>query len=159
MFNGPPQVRLTSVTSDGNGTEDVAFDAIAIDEIPGSYEEHTVEAVALFDENQDIDTDPVSTWWIDTPLKSRQALYDWALATSGAVTSLPECASGLAATCVAPAVRDAIWDWRNQVISAGTDASTIRQATASAPGSGSPTRTTTAWVPQLRVDIVGGFVG
>lgn len=35
-FNGTPEVRLSTITPDGNGSEDVAFDAVAF--VPGDYD-------------------------------------------------------------------------------------------------------------------------
>ncbi|WP_433259619.1 hypothetical protein ACQPYK_48645 (plasmid) [Streptosporangium sp. CA-135522] len=121
LFNGTPKVQLSTVMESGTGKETVAWDAIAFQPIQGNYVEHTVEAVALFDENQDIDADPVSTWIMNTPLKSRQALYDWALNVTGSVIALPTRQNGPAASCVMSPVKEAMQRWRQEVIEAGTD--------------------------------------
>ena len=62
MFNGYPEVRLSSITTDGTGDEDIAVDAMAFVPITGTYKEQSVEAVAHFDEDQDIDTKAPSSW-------------------------------------------------------------------------------------------------
>ncbi|WP_206347679.1 golvesin C-terminal-like domain-containing protein [Streptomyces verrucosisporus] len=120
MFDGAPEVKLTTITPDGTGDEDVAFDAIAVAPIQGRYVEDTVEAIAYFDEDQNIDADPTSTVFFDTPFKSRQDLYDWALGTSGAVLDLPTCVDAPAPSCVMPETKAAMSRWNAEVREAGT---------------------------------------
>src|SRR5207248_1283465 len=76
MFNGVPELSLTSATKDGTGQQDIAFDAAAFIPINGTYHEDSVEAVGLFDENQNIDTAAPESW-LGGNLAGRQALYDW----------------------------------------------------------------------------------
>ncbi|EIE99376.1 golvesin C-terminal-like domain-containing protein [Saccharomonospora glauca] len=122
-FDGVPEVTLTSVTPDGTGEEDIAFDAVAFVPINGTYHEESVEAVAVFDEDQDIDTAAPESWLggiSGTPLVSREALYDWAVATADRILALPTCDIP-AAGCLMPRTEQAIREWRDEVITAGTD--------------------------------------
>jgi hypothetical protein len=121
VFDGVPKVRLTTTVEGASGNESVVFDAIAVRPVTGTYTEHTVDAVALFDENQDIDADEVSTWILNTPLKSRDKLFQWGLKTSGDVAALPTCASGPERTCAMPKIKSAMREWNQQVREAGTD--------------------------------------
>lgn len=120
MFGNVPKVTLSSVTSDGTGDEDIAYDAVAFVPITGTYVERNVDAVALFDEDQDIDTAAPAAW-LGGPLTGRQALYDWAMDLTARITALPACASGPASGCVMPATKTAMSAWRTQVTAAGTD--------------------------------------
>ncbi len=88
VFKDAPKVTLSSVTTDGTGDDDIAFDAMAVVPMPGSYVEHTVDAVAVFDENQDLDT-PLTTSWISRIMANRKSLYDWGKKTSGDSSTCP----------------------------------------------------------------------
>lgn len=118
MFNGVPEVTLTSVTPDGDGSQDIAFDAMAFVPINGTYHEESVEAVAVFDEDQNIDT-PAPSSWLGGPLANRQALYDWGLDRANAILALPTCPSSGA--CVPAAVRNLALDWKDEILLSGTD--------------------------------------
>ncbi|GLX11623.1 hypothetical protein Misp03_85490 [Microbispora sp. NBRC 16548] len=120
MFDGVPKVTLSTAVDGAEGDESIVFDAIAVRPIKGTFAEHTVDAVALFDENQNIDASS-TTWIISSPLNSRQSLYDWGSKLSGDVLTLPACGSGPAGTCVMPAVKAAMQEWKQQVVEAGTD--------------------------------------
>ncbi|WP_204343307.1 hypothetical protein [Micromonospora terminaliae] len=118
MFNNIPQVSLSSVTPDGDGTQDIAFDAVAFAPIAGTFKEESVEAVAVFDEDQNIDAASTMSW-LTGPLGSRQNLYDWGMEQTGGILALPACpASG---DCAAASVRTFAQQWRDQVTGAGTD--------------------------------------
>jgi hypothetical protein len=122
MFNNNPTVRLSTITRDGTGDEDIAFDAIAVQPIKGTYVEDEIEAAAFFDEDQDIDTRPESGF-ADTPLKSREALYDWAVKTAQKVLDLPSCPAGGPGPddeCVKAGTRAAAKRWLDEVKTAGT---------------------------------------
>lgn len=121
MFNGKPKVTLDSITPDGTGDLDVAFDAVAVVPIQGTYTERTVQAVGFFDEHQNLDTDPESTAPLDTPFKNRQTIYDWGVSTSGAVTSVPTCIDLPTPNCVMPETKAAMASWNQAVRDAGTD--------------------------------------
>ncbi|WP_329424220.1 hypothetical protein OG339_27960 [Streptosporangium sp. NBC_01495] len=121
MFDGVPKVRLSTVLDGAQGEESIAFDAIAVQPVRGTYTEHTVDAVALFDENQNIDSDPISSWFMATPLKNRSELHQWGLRVSGDVTALPTCTSGPDSGCAMPRIKAAMQAWNQQVREAGTD--------------------------------------
>lgn len=127
------KVTLDNVTDDGGlGDRDVAFDAIMFVPTPGTVVSHTFDAVSLFSPDQDLDTNTPSA--IDTPQRTMQTLYDWALdyADGGqlwddtstyhpGIASQPECAAGaLAAACVGPQTWAVADDWANEVRAAGT---------------------------------------
>ncbi|SCF43356.1 hypothetical protein GA0070564_10997 [Micromonospora mirobrigensis] len=118
MFNGVPEVSLSSVTPNGDGTQDLAFDAMAFVPTTGTFREEALEAVAVFDENENIDTSWPSSW-LAGPLSSRQDLYDWALARADAITQLPDCPSSLG--CAPAPLRTWAGTWKNEVLLAGTD--------------------------------------
>ncbi|MEU9832005.1 hypothetical protein AB0D67_10755 [Streptosporangium sp. NPDC048047] len=120
MFDGVPRIRLSTKVDDASGDETVVFDAVAVRPVQGTYAEHTVEAVALFDEDQDIDSDTLSTWMMNTPLKNRDALHDWGLKISGDVAALPTCTSGPERGCAMPKIKAAMQEWNQQVREAGT---------------------------------------
>ncbi|WP_019813823.1 golvesin C-terminal-like domain-containing protein [Saccharomonospora saliphila] len=119
LFDGVPEVTLSSVTPDGTGEEDIAFDAMAFIPIDGSYHEESVEAVAVFDEDQDIDTVAPSSWLAGN-LATRESLYNWAIETADSILGMPRCDS-MVGDCLLPSTESAIQEWRDEVVSAGTD--------------------------------------
>ncbi|MFF0017411.1 hypothetical protein [Streptomyces sp. NPDC005374] len=68
---------MSNYTPDGTADADAAFGAIAFQPVTGTYVTDSIEADAYFDEDQNVDVRPESQMF-NTPLKSRQALYDWA---------------------------------------------------------------------------------
>lgn len=117
------KVELSNVTTQntegGQGT--VAWDALAFIPAPGTYVEHKVDAVAYFDEDQNVDGSS-QLFWMKTPFRNRQELYDWAMRITGDVVGLPTCAGGVATkSCVMPATKAAMQRWRDEVVAAGTD--------------------------------------
>ncbi|MFE4373223.1 hypothetical protein ACFRMN_34300 [Streptomyces sp. NPDC056835] len=120
MFDAAPVVRLSTTTKDGTGDQDIAFDAIAVEPIAGRYVQDTVDAIAFFDEDQNVDTDPNSTMFFDTPFKDRQSLYDWGIDTSQAVLTLPTCVDSPAPSCVKPETKAAMGTWNTWVKESGT---------------------------------------
>ncbi len=120
MFNGTPEVDLTSVAADGSGDQDIAFDAVAFVPITGTYKEDSVEVVSVFDENTNIDTAAPSSW-ISGPIKSRQALYDWATSNVNDILAMPDCPPEFVGDCLLPKVKAWANSWRAQVLAAGTD--------------------------------------
>ncbi|OLZ60357.1 hypothetical protein BS330_08525 [Amycolatopsis keratiniphila subsp. nogabecina] len=121
MFeNTVPQVTLSSVTEDGDGSQDIAFDAVAFVPIDGTYHEDSVEAVAQFDEDQNIDTSG-STSWLGGPLTSRQSLYEWASGITNRILTFPACQGAIDSGCVGQRTRSGLEIWRRQVLEAGTD--------------------------------------
>ena len=85
MFDGvTPTVSLSNLTAGGDGTKRIAWDAVAFIPVNGQFHENTVEAVAVFDEDQNIDTAAPGSW-LGGPLGDRESLYQWA---HGTVTDL-----------------------------------------------------------------------
>ncbi|MFJ4770373.1 hypothetical protein ACIP88_14805 [Streptomyces uncialis] len=120
VFDAAPVVRLSTITRDGTGDQDIAFDAVAVQPVTGQYVKDTVDAVAFFDENQNVDADPASTLFLNTPFKDRQALYDWAIKTSKDVQDLPTCIDLPAPTCVGAETKAAMSRWNTWVRESGT---------------------------------------
>ncbi|MFF4487216.1 hypothetical protein ACFY0F_12090 [Streptomyces sp. NPDC001544] len=118
-FTSTPSVSLTNYTPDGTGDDDIAFGAIAFQPVTGTYVSDSIEADAFFDEDQNIDVRPESSMF-NTPLKSRQDLYDWAIKTSQKITDLPTCIDVGAPTCVKPETKAAVEQWKADVKAAGT---------------------------------------
>jgi len=126
-------VTLTNVTGDGSsGDTDVAYDALAFVPFQGTWQHHTFDAVSIFPSDIDLDTSTPSQ--IDSPMRNRGTLYDWAHSVtaggrtwdnSGSLTGLtnfPVCVSGTrTGSCVGPAVASAASAWSAQVEAAGTD--------------------------------------
>lgn len=79
-----------------------------------------MQAVAFFDEDQNLDTS-FPTSWLPSPLSSRQELYSWGLAKSGGVAALRTCTTGAASDCAMPKIKQAMQAWKQQVVEAGTD--------------------------------------
>ncbi|MFI1679861.1 hypothetical protein [Streptomyces sp. NPDC020607] len=121
MFDAAPEVTLSTTTSDGTGDQDIAFDAVAVVPIKGTYVERTVQSVGFFDEDQNLDADKESMLPLDTPFKDRQHIYDWGMKTSGGVTALPGCIDMPAPGCVLPNTRAAMASWKKSIEEAGTD--------------------------------------
>ncbi|MFI1726954.1 hypothetical protein ACH41F_38265, partial [Streptomyces sp. NPDC020489] len=120
MFDAAPVVNLSTITRDGTGDADIAFDAVAVQPISGRYVKDTVEAIAFFDEDQNVDTDPASTMFFNTPFKDRQSLYDWGTKTSQAVLDLPTCIDSPSTGCVKPEIKAAMGTWNTWVRESGT---------------------------------------
>ncbi|MFF3822190.1 hypothetical protein ACFYYD_37495 [Streptomyces bluensis] len=121
-FDAAPVVRLSTITRDGTGDQDIAFDAVAVQPISARYVQDTVEAVAFFDENQNVDTDPNSTVFLDTPFKNRQSIYDWGIKNSQAVLNLPTCVDSPAPSCVKAETKAAMGTWNTWIKDSGTHA-------------------------------------
>lgn len=120
MFNGYPEVQLSSITSDGSGDQDIAVDAVAFVPITGTYKEQSLEAVAQFDEDQNIDI-AVPSSWLSGILSSRQTLYTWGLNSSTVIAAAPSCGTTVTTDCIGAGIRAAASTWKTQVTSAGTD--------------------------------------
>ncbi|WP_219463314.1 golvesin C-terminal-like domain-containing protein [Nonomuraea rhizosphaerae] len=112
MFTGTtPQVSLSNLTPDGDGTARIAWDAVAFIPVSGDYHEEPVEAVAVFDEDQNIDTSAPASW-LAGPIATRDSLYEWAVKSTNAI---------LGVTNLGSATQQAIVTWKQQVDSAGKD--------------------------------------
>jgi hypothetical protein len=121
MFDGAvPTVSLSNLTEGGDGTQRIAWDAVAFIPVTGQYHHEAVEAVAVFDEDQNIDTAAPGSW-IAGPLASRQDLFNWASSTTGDILGMVNCPPETVGDCLLPQTRRAISDWRDQVVTAGTD--------------------------------------
>ncbi|MEU6406012.1 hypothetical protein [Streptomyces sp. NPDC046985] len=118
-FTGTPSVNLSNYPSDGTAGADIAFGAVAFQPVNGTYVSDSIEADAYFDEDQNIDVRPESQMF-NTPLKSRQDLYDWALTKSQDIIDLPTCVDGVSPTCVKPETKAAMVRWNDEVKKSGT---------------------------------------
>ncbi|MEV0752323.1 hypothetical protein [Streptosporangium sp. NPDC050280] len=117
------QIQLSNVTKHDTVGDivTVAWDALALVPVSGTYHEDKVDAVAYFDENQNLDTIAPASW-IGGKMAGRQALYDWATDLTGRVLSKPVCqGSTMSDQCVRAATRDVFTQWRDEVIQAGVD--------------------------------------
>ncbi|WP_327287438.1 golvesin C-terminal-like domain-containing protein [Streptomyces sp. NBC_01198] len=123
------KVTLTNVTNDStSGDTTVAYDALAFTPIAGTWEHHTFDAASIFASTQNLDTSAPS--FLNTPMRSRQTLYDWAHSrTEGGsyggtpmqgLTSFPTCVGGNTTQCIGPALRSAATAWADAVDRAGT---------------------------------------
>ncbi|MDT0344545.1 golvesin C-terminal-like domain-containing protein [Streptomyces litchfieldiae] len=119
MFDNQPVIRLDNSVPGGNGEDNVAFDAAMVIPVDGEFVEDTVEAVAYFDEDQNLDAHG-SADFLATPFADRGSLYDWAMDRTGDVLDLPACTTQQTSSCAGPAMREAMQAWRTQVEEAGT---------------------------------------
>lgn len=147
------KVTLSNVTGEvKSGVATVPFDAMAFIPAPGTLKSTTVEAVAYFDENTNIDSknDPAG-WFFNSPLESRGELYEWAHDVTSRVLAHPACADGhIGSDCIKPLTRAAFARWSTEVEAAGaTNAVTKWMALAN---SASYRPTTNAITPAFRTD-------
>ncbi|MEQ0557925.1 hypothetical protein ABJI51_02495 [Amycolatopsis sp. NEAU-NG30] len=115
-------VELSNVTASDTTADvgTVAWDALALVPVKGTYLEDKVDNVAYFDENQNLDTlAPAS--WIAGKMTSRQSIYDWAMDLTGQVAAKPVCGEVASDQCVRAATKDVFTAWRDNVVQAGTD--------------------------------------
>ncbi|ONK11727.1 hypothetical protein [Streptomyces sp. MP131-18] len=119
-FDNAPQIRLDNMVPGAAGEDNVAFDAAMVLPVDGDYVEDTVESVAYFDENQNLDAHG-SADFLGTPFADRGSLYNWALERTEAVLGLPACTGSPDEECIAPATRTAMADWNAEAERAGTD--------------------------------------
>ncbi|WP_188273459.1 hypothetical protein [Streptomyces sp. CBMA152] len=126
------KVSLTNVTGDSTSGElDVAYDALAFVPVDGTYEHHTFDAAAIFESNQNLDTD--TPWLMKTPMRTRQTIYDWAHSrTAGGTTfdnqyklvglsNFQVCNGTYNDLCLGGNTSAAIKSWQSDVDAAGTD--------------------------------------
>ncbi|NUS10471.1 MAG: hypothetical protein HOY69_03515 [Streptomyces sp.] len=119
------KVELSNITHDPtSGDTAVAYDALAFTPVTGTFQHHSFTAAAIFPSDIDLDTDfsPLPGWLMDSPLKGRQALYDWAHGLSSGLAGLPVCPGGtVGAACLGSDLSAAMRSWSAQVEAAGTD--------------------------------------
>ncbi|MGW1198851.1 golvesin C-terminal-like domain-containing protein [Streptomyces sp. NPDC002536] len=127
------KVSLSNVTGDSTSGElDVAYDALAFVPVEGTYEHHAFDAAAIFESNQNLDTD--TPWLMKTPMRTRRTIYDWAHSrTAGGTTfdgsgrlvglsNFQVCNSGAYNDlCLGGNVSSAVKSWQADVDAAGTD--------------------------------------
>ncbi|MBP2472125.1 hypothetical protein JOF53_000997 [Crossiella equi] len=115
-------VELSNITKTDTTADvgTVAWDALALVPVKGTYFEDKVDSVAYFDENQNLDTILPATW-IAGKLESRQSIYNWAMDLTGQVVNKPVCGEVASDACVRPAVKDVFTSWRDNIVAAGTD--------------------------------------
>src|SRR3954467_11212244 len=110
---------MSDNSASGTADDDVAFGAGAFQPVTGTYVTDSGAADAYFDEDQNIDVRPEAPRF-DTPLKSRQALYDWATNLSQNIIDLPTCIDLPAPTCVMPETKAAAERWNDEGTASGT---------------------------------------
>ncbi|MGW6529456.1 SGNH/GDSL hydrolase family protein [Streptomyces venezuelae] len=91
-FTGTPRVKLTNHTKTGSADRDIAWNSVAFKPIKGKFVHRSLTAAAIFDPNQELNSNwPVSTE-INSPVQSMKALYDWGLglADQGPLWNNPE---------------------------------------------------------------------
>jgi hypothetical protein len=120
MFDGVPEVTLDNSTPTGTGDDDIAFDAVAFAPVAGDFHEETVEAVAEFDEDQNIDAD-IPGSWLGGPLSSATDLRDWGVETTDDILSMGDCPPETVGDCLLPGTRHAMAAWRAEIDLAGDD--------------------------------------
>ncbi|NUP41703.1 MAG: Tat pathway signal protein [Streptomyces sp.] len=118
------KVELTNTTTDPtSGDTTVAYDALAFTPVTGTFQHHSFTAASIFPSDIDLDTNfsPLPDWLMDSPLKGRQALYDWAHGLSSTLADLPVCPAGQTAACLGSDMSQHMRQWSAQVEAAGTD--------------------------------------
>ncbi|MBY8870162.1 golvesin C-terminal-like domain-containing protein [Streptomyces sennicomposti] len=133
LFNAAPKVTLSTITRDGTGDEDIAWDAIAVQPINGKYVERSLTAASVFDPAQNIDSNMPADMY--TPLRTRQTLYDWARGHAyqgprwdnrqvgvNGVTWFPRCSTATPnEECSGQKTWDAANQWWQQIKEGGLD--------------------------------------
>ncbi len=126
-------VTLNNITGDPtSGDTTVAYDAMAFVPIQGTWQHHTFDAVSIFP--SDINFDTNTPYFADSPMRTRQTLYDWARSrtaggekfdNSGTLVGLanfPTCTGGIiTSSCVGSHVASASAAWKSDVLTAGTN--------------------------------------
>jgi hypothetical protein len=130
MFNGKPKVSLSTITPDGTGEEDIAFDAVAVEPVKARLVERSLTAAAIFDPNQELNSNmPVE---IASPLRTMTTMYHWGLGLSYVgpqwnnpleqrlgIAMAPHCTESLVSQCVGRRTWDAAWKWYQDVKAGG----------------------------------------
>ncbi|MCK7623472.1 hypothetical protein MUU72_10260 [Streptomyces sp. RS10V-4] len=91
-FTSTPKVTLSNYTKTGTADRDVAWNSVAFKPIKGRFVQRSLTAAAVFDPNQELNSNwPISTE-IDSPVRSMKSLYDWGmgLADQGPLWNNPE---------------------------------------------------------------------
>jgi hypothetical protein len=136
-------VTLANSTDDSTlGNRDVSYDAVAFVPIAGTQVSHTLDAVSLFDQNQNLNTNVPSTF--KTPSRTMTTLHDWAVeygdygpdwdtgvGVHSGVATYPVCPTGtlaksgpiLSSSCVPQNVWNVGEQWYQDAMDAGTSTS------------------------------------
>ena len=127
------KVTLDNVTDDRTaGKHDVAFDAVAFVPVSGTLVSHTLDAVSIFNRNQDLNTNTPQLF--DTPLKTMARLQAWAIHFSRGGneynggdsgyqggSAYPACSGSTRnASCVATSTRNAFQTWYTDAVNGGS---------------------------------------
>ncbi|MCP3754327.1 hypothetical protein [Streptomyces sp. TBY4] len=131
VFTERPSVTLTNITTDGTGDADIAYDAVAFLPVDGTWAEQSFDAVAIFDQDQNMDTD--TPWLLKTPFRTMTTLRDWAVERSYGGKSwtgdsptvgmgmMPVCqGANRGPDCVGPATHAAAMEWYEDARRGGT---------------------------------------
>lgn len=106
-------VALSSATSDGNGTTDIAFDAVAFVPVSGTPIHHTVDVAGVLQNSQNINTSLDGV--LKSSLVSTNAATSWADKETSAAAALPACAATPTSACITPAVQSSFRNWADWV--------------------------------------------
>lgn len=112
------KVDLTNVTSDTvPGSANVAFDAMAFTpvEAVGVPVERLVDALSIFDSEQDVDTASPTFVANDNPMRDEATLEAWARDKADAVITRSMCLGRESSDCVMPHTYVAFTRWREEV--------------------------------------------
>lgn len=112
------RVVLSNVTPETPGTANVAFDAVAFTPVSGTQVSATVDAFAVFDPDQNLDTnnDGPSHGSTFEPFNTQGNIIAWADGITASALASPLCSGALTISCLAPQTRAAYLAWRNQVV-------------------------------------------
>ncbi|MFH9426061.1 hypothetical protein [Streptomyces sp. NPDC017529] len=79
QFTSTPKVTLANYTETGSADRDIAWNSVAFKPIKGKFVHRSLTAAAVFDPNQELNSNwPVSTE-INSPVRSMKSLYDWGM--------------------------------------------------------------------------------
>ncbi|MET9348534.1 hypothetical protein [Streptomyces termitum] len=131
MFDGRPKVSLSTITPDGTGDEDIAFDAVAVQPVSARLVERSLTAAAIFDPNQDLNSN--MPWLVHTPLRTMTTLYNWGLGhayrgpkwddpekTKEGISAAPRCSTPTPDSgCSGRQTWDIAARWRRQIEAGG----------------------------------------
>ncbi|MFG3208006.1 hypothetical protein [Streptomyces sp. NPDC048192] len=132
-FTSTPSVSLSNSTPDGSGDQDIAYSAVAFQPVNGTFVHRTLTAASVFDPAQNLDSNMPSE--LNTPLRTRQTLYDWARGhayqgprwdnrdeTANGVSWFPRCPTATPdVNCSGQKTWDAANQWWQQIKEGGLD--------------------------------------
>lgn len=148
-FTSTPKVTLANYSKGGTADRDIAWNSVAFKPIRGTFVQRSLTAAAIFDPNQELNSNwPVSTE-INSPVRSMKSLYDWGLglADKGPLWNNPEGADarGLSSEARCPTAKSVgectgqqTWDVADQWAKDIRDGGSAPRADGSAPAMSIP---------------------